>query len=42
MDIYQLRLPNEEDWTAYLYRMTLLAVVSGMCASERTSLAKGG
>lgn len=42
MGVYKLHLPKEDDWTTYLYRMTLLAVISGMCAGERTSLAEGG
>lgn len=42
MSVYKLYLPDGDDWTAYLYRMTLLAVVSGMSIGERTSLAEGG
>lgn len=42
MGAYKLRLPDRDDWTAYLYRMTLLAVISGMSVGERTSLAEGG
>ena len=44
MDVCKLRLPEggREDWTAYLYRMTLLVVINGMGAGERTSLAAAG
>lgn len=42
MRVYKLHLPERDDWTIYLYRMTLLAVVSGMSIGERTSLADGG
>ena len=42
MHAYKLRLPEADDWTTYLYRMTLLAIVGGMRIGERTSLAKAG
>lgn len=42
MRAYKLRLPEGDDWTTYLYRMTLQAVVSGMRVGERTSMAEGG
>lgn len=42
MRVYKLCLPKGEDWTTYLYRMTLLAVIRGMSIGERTSLAEGG
>lgn len=43
MDVCRLRLPEEaEDWTKYLYRMTLLVVVGGMDDSERDVLAECG
>lgn len=40
----QLRLPDGEniDWTTYLYRMTLLLVLSGMDEAERASLLQKG
>lgn len=42
--ICKLRLPEKksENWTEYLYRMTLLLVVSGMDEDERSSIAKAG
>ncbi|MDE7243981.1 MAG: hypothetical protein K2O18_08400 [Oscillospiraceae bacterium] len=40
--VYKLHLPESDDWTIYLYHMTLLAVVSGMRIGERTSLAEAG
>ena len=39
---YKLHLPESDDWTTYLYRMTLLAVVSGLGIDERTALAEAG
>ncbi len=42
MGVYKLHLPEGDDWNTYLYRMTLLAVVSGMCVGERTSMVEGG
>ena len=42
MGAYQLHLPDGDDWTAYLYRMTQLAVVSGMSAGERGGMVEGG
>ena len=42
MGTYKLHLPERDDWTIYLYRMTLLVVVSGMSIGERTSLAEAG
>ena len=41
MSVYKLRLPEMNDWPIYLYRMTLLAVVSGMSVGERNCLAVG-
>ena len=42
MDAYKLHRPDGDDWTTYLYRITLLAVVGGMSVGKRTSMAEGG
>ncbi|MDE5667810.1 MAG: hypothetical protein K2I29_06170 [Clostridia bacterium] len=39
INIYQLLLPEEPaDWTAYLYNMTVMAVISGLSDNERKAL----
>lgn len=43
MDVCKLCLPEEsDDWTEYLYRMTLLVVVNRMGTSEKNSVVAYG